>query len=203
MVFAERVVDLHNLEAKTRQACEPIRLGEFSNDWTFESVKNAVLELLKEMNQSTLARICPLSQPLISSIINGTYSSKFSEQKRQEFGTWYVEYRKIHHGPESFQPQDQVPKDGRFTFHPSKELPRLRNLFRSCRNPSDSMLQVHADELNGSDLRQQERPKVTVEKLRNWWKNERQREKKILQIPSRTRAKRKNYPSSSSDSGIT
>ncbi|KAG1714198.1 DNA-binding protein SATB2 [Nymphon striatum] len=162
---------------------------EGPQSWTNTNVRYAVLELLKEMNQSTLAKLSPLSQPLISGIVNGKYCGKFSEQKRQDFGNWYISYRKENQAMQNYYDPDQLPKDSRFTFHPTRELPYMRMLFKACKNPTESMFQDYTSELNSSEIRQQERPKVTVEKLKNWWKNQRQREKRLLQIPTRPRSK--------------
>ncbi|KAG8193006.1 hypothetical protein JTE90_028126 [Oedothorax gibbosus] len=74
-------------------------------------------------------------------------------------------------------PSDR-PVDGRLTFHPTKELPLMRDWFHSCRNPSRRTLQMYVDLLNQGSVRQQERPKVAVNTLKNWWKNEKQRERK-------------------------
>ncbi|XP_072364850.1 DNA-binding protein SATB1-like isoform X2 [Scyliorhinus torazame] len=62
--------------------------------WTHTTVRNALKELLKEMNQSTLAKECPLSQSMISSIVNSTYYANVSAAKCQEFGRWYKHFRK-------------------------------------------------------------------------------------------------------------
>ncbi|XP_038653763.1 DNA-binding protein SATB1-like isoform X1 [Scyliorhinus canicula] len=62
--------------------------------WTHTTVRNALKELLKEMNQSTLAKECPLSQSMISSIVNSTYYANVSAAKCQEFGRWYKHFKK-------------------------------------------------------------------------------------------------------------
>lgn len=49
------------------------------------------------------------------------------------------------------------PADGRLTFHPTKELPIMREWFQSCRNPSRRTLQMYVDILNQGPVRQQER----------------------------------------------
>lgn len=74
-------------------------------------------------------------------------------------------------------PDDQS-KDTRLTFHPEHELPQMRLWYNRYKNPSDTKLNFFASELNKGHVRQ-ERTKVTVAKLKNWWKNERQREKRI------------------------
>ncbi|KAG9348688.1 hypothetical protein JZ751_029005 [Albula glossodonta] len=63
--------------------------------WNHATVRNALKELLKEMNQSTLAKECPLSQSMISSIVNSSYYANVSTSKCQEFGRWYKKYKKI------------------------------------------------------------------------------------------------------------
>lgn len=63
--------------------------------WNHATVRNALKELLKEMNQSSLAKACPLSQSMISSIVNSSYYANVSIAKCQEFGRWYKKYKKI------------------------------------------------------------------------------------------------------------
>ncbi|KAL7392959.1 hypothetical protein ABVT39_004488 [Epinephelus coioides] len=46
------------------------------------------------MNQSSLAKECPLSQSMISSIVNSTYYANVSAAKCQEFGRWYKHFKK-------------------------------------------------------------------------------------------------------------
>uniref|UniRef100_A0A3Q3GAX3 SATB homeobox 2 n=1 Tax=Labrus bergylta TaxID=56723 RepID=A0A3Q3GAX3_9LABR len=67
--------------------------------WNHATVRNALKELLKEMNQSTLAKECPLSQSMISSIVNSSYYANVSTAKCQEFGRWYKKYKKIKGNP--------------------------------------------------------------------------------------------------------
>lgn len=74
-------------------------------------------------------------------------------------------------------PQDGGPKDSRQTFHPEHEIPLMRKWYQNCKHPTNEKLQFFTDELNQGHVRQ-ERPKVTVSKLKIWWKNERQREKR-------------------------
>ncbi|XP_019409486.1 PREDICTED: DNA-binding protein SATB2 isoform X3 [Crocodylus porosus] len=66
-----------------------------AEQWNHATVRNALKELLKVMNQSTLAKECPLSQSMISSIVNSTYYANVSATKCQEFGRWYKKYKKI------------------------------------------------------------------------------------------------------------
>ncbi|XP_023683348.1 DNA-binding protein SATB2-like isoform X1 [Paramormyrops kingsleyae] len=65
-----------------------------SEQWNHATVRNALKELLKEMNQSSLAKECPLSQSMISSIVNSSYYANVSNSKCQEFGRWYKKYKK-------------------------------------------------------------------------------------------------------------
>ncbi|GFT99095.1 DNA-binding protein SATB1 [Nephila pilipes] len=149
------------------------------DEWRDITVRNAVLELLREMSQSKLAKLCPLSQPMLSNIINNRYMGKIGKEKCQEFGQWYLAYRKQH--PEGSTPEvvpSDKPVDGRLTFHPTKELPVMRDWFHGCRNPSRRTLQMYVDILNQGTVRQQERPKISLSTLKNWWKNEKQRERK-------------------------
>uniref|UniRef100_A0A9J8D8A9 SATB homeobox 1b n=1 Tax=Cyprinus carpio carpio TaxID=630221 RepID=A0A9J8D8A9_CYPCA len=62
--------------------------------WTHSTVRNALKELLKDMNQSSLAKECPLSQSMISSIVNSTYYANVSAAKCHEFGRWYKHFKK-------------------------------------------------------------------------------------------------------------
>ncbi|KAM3585244.1 uncharacterized protein V6R79_011717 [Siganus canaliculatus] len=72
------------------------RLEELpSEQWTHTTVRNALKELLRETNQSTLAKECPLSQSMISAIVNSSYYANVSTSKCQEFGRWYKRYKRI------------------------------------------------------------------------------------------------------------
>ncbi|XP_044149599.1 DNA-binding protein SATB1 isoform X2 [Bufo gargarizans] len=62
--------------------------------WSHITVRNALKDLLKDMNQSSLAKECPLSQSMISSIVNSTYYANVSAAKCQEFGRWYKHFKK-------------------------------------------------------------------------------------------------------------
>ena len=73
---------------------------------------------------------------------------------------------------------EEQAKDIRLTFHPQYELPQMRLWYKRYQNPSETKLNFFAKELNKGHVRQ-ERPQVTVAKLKNWWKNERQKEKRI------------------------
>ncbi|XP_041810882.1 DNA-binding protein SATB1a [Chelmon rostratus] len=65
-----------------------------AEQWSHSTVRNALKELLKDMNQSTLAKECPLSQSMISSIVNSTYYANVSAAKCHEFGRWYKHFKK-------------------------------------------------------------------------------------------------------------
>nr|XP_046238359.1 DNA-binding protein SATB2-like [Scatophagus argus] len=72
------------------------RLEELpSEQWSHTTVRNALKELLRETNQSTLAKECPLSQSMISAIVNSSYYANVSTSKCQEFGRWYKRYKRI------------------------------------------------------------------------------------------------------------
>ncbi|XP_077128249.1 DNA-binding protein SATB2 isoform X3 [Ranitomeya variabilis] len=66
-----------------------------AEQWNHATVRNALRMLLKEMNQSTLAKECPLSQSMISSIVNSTYYANVSTTKCHEFGRWYKKFKKM------------------------------------------------------------------------------------------------------------
>ncbi|CAB1433516.1 unnamed protein product [Pleuronectes platessa] len=72
------------------------RLEELpSEQWTHATVRNALKELLRESNQSALAKECPLSQSMISAIVNSSYYANVSTSKCQEFGRWYKKFKRI------------------------------------------------------------------------------------------------------------
>ncbi|XP_056157252.1 DNA-binding protein SATB2-like [Lampris incognitus] len=66
-----------------------------SEQWNHATVRNALKELLREMNQSVLAKECPLSQGMISAIVNSSYYANVSTSKCQEFGRWYKRHKRI------------------------------------------------------------------------------------------------------------
>uniref|UniRef100_A0A3Q2TZ19 One cut domain family member n=1 Tax=Fundulus heteroclitus TaxID=8078 RepID=A0A3Q2TZ19_FUNHE len=66
-----------------------------SEQWTHATVRNALKELLRETNQSTLAKECPLSQSMISAIVNSSYYANVSTSKCHEFGRWYKRYKRF------------------------------------------------------------------------------------------------------------
>uniref|UniRef100_A0A3Q2ZYP3 DNA-binding protein SATB n=1 Tax=Kryptolebias marmoratus TaxID=37003 RepID=A0A3Q2ZYP3_KRYMA len=72
------------------------RLEELPSDqWSHATVRNALKELLRETNQSALAKECPLSQSMISAIVNSSYYANVSTSKCHEFGRWYKRYKRI------------------------------------------------------------------------------------------------------------
>lgn len=68
--------------------------------------------------------------------------------------------------------------NSRLTFHPIYELPMMREWYKSCPNPTVDDLRRYLDELNSSPVRQ-ERIKVPLRRLKIWWRNEKQRLKRI------------------------
>ncbi|XP_041835283.1 DNA-binding protein SATB2-like isoform X2 [Melanotaenia boesemani] len=66
-----------------------------SEQWTHATVRNALKELLRDTNQSALAKECPLSQSMISAIVNSSYYANVSTSKCQEFGRWYKRYKRF------------------------------------------------------------------------------------------------------------
>uniref|UniRef100_G3P2W1 DNA-binding protein SATB n=1 Tax=Gasterosteus aculeatus aculeatus TaxID=481459 RepID=G3P2W1_GASAC len=91
-------IQLHSFSKLEDLPCE---------QWNHATVRNALKELLKEMNQSTLAKECPLSQSMISSIVNSSYYANVSTAKCQEFGRWYKKFKKIK-GELSFVERDNM-----------------------------------------------------------------------------------------------
>uniref|UniRef100_A0A3B5MTV8 DNA-binding protein SATB n=1 Tax=Xiphophorus couchianus TaxID=32473 RepID=A0A3B5MTV8_9TELE len=66
-----------------------------SEQWTHATVRNALKELLRETNQSTVAKESPLSQSMISAIVNSSYYATVSTSKCHEFGRWYKRYKPL------------------------------------------------------------------------------------------------------------
>ncbi|XP_045181529.2 DNA-binding protein SATB1-like [Mercenaria mercenaria] len=130
------------------------------------------------MNQSTLAKLCPLPQSMISNIVNSKYPSSLSSDKLRAFGAWYKEYRNSQQGNTQGEREDS--SNIRLTFHPNMEVPKLTAWFKEHPHPSDSLLTAYANDLN-STLVRLERPKIQVKHLRNWWTNQRQKLKRESQ----------------------
>ncbi|XP_076437639.1 uncharacterized protein LOC143276867 [Babylonia areolata] len=110
----------------------------------------------------------------ISTIANGRYKNRLSLEKCREFGQWYAMY--LHDSDYSIM-ACSTPPDSRMTFHPDHELPLLRSWYQDYPNPSHDKFVIFAHELNKGHVRQ-DRPKVTPQKIKIWWKNERQRERR-------------------------
>ncbi|KAL2081239.1 hypothetical protein ACEWY4_023092 [Coilia grayii] len=96
---ADMLLDVYHMVTLRIQLQSFAKLEDLpSEQWNHATVRNALKELLKEMNQSTLAKECPLSQSMISSIVNSSYYANVSTAKCQEFGRWYKKYKKIKAG---------------------------------------------------------------------------------------------------------
>uniref|UniRef100_A0A8C6U6I6 SATB homeobox 1 n=1 Tax=Neogobius melanostomus TaxID=47308 RepID=A0A8C6U6I6_9GOBI len=64
---ADMLQDVHHVITLKIQLHSCPRLEDLpAEQWTHSTVRNALKELLKEMNQSSLAKECPLSQPIVS-----------------------------------------------------------------------------------------------------------------------------------------
>ncbi|XP_078722278.1 DNA-binding protein SATB2-like isoform X1 [Lampetra fluviatilis] len=91
--------------------------------WTHANVRCALQRLLRDSNQSALAKECPLSQSMISSIINGTYYASISSTKCYEFGQWYKQ-RQALKAPSDSEPclpgPDEVKGPSQGTHAPSR-----------------------------------------------------------------------------------
>uniref|UniRef100_A0A8C2A9W4 One cut domain family member n=1 Tax=Cyprinus carpio TaxID=7962 RepID=A0A8C2A9W4_CYPCA len=93
---ADMLLDVYHMVTLHIQLQSFAKLEDLpSEQWNHATVRSALKELLKEMNQSTLAKECPLSQSMISSIANSSYYANVSTAKCQEFGRWYKKYKKI------------------------------------------------------------------------------------------------------------
>ncbi|XP_070777510.1 DNA-binding protein SATB1a [Enoplosus armatus] len=92
---ADMLQDVHHVITLKIQLLSCPKLEDLpAEQWSHSTVRNALKELLKDMNQSTLAKECPLSQSMISSIVNSTYYANVSAAKCHEFGRWYKHFRK-------------------------------------------------------------------------------------------------------------
>ncbi|XP_077404048.1 DNA-binding protein SATB1a isoform X2 [Vanacampus margaritifer] len=91
---AEMLQDIHHVITLKIQLQSCPKLEDLpAEQWTHSTVRNSLKELLKDMNQSSLAKECPLSQSMISSIVNCTYYANVSTAKCQEFGRWYKHFK--------------------------------------------------------------------------------------------------------------
>ncbi|XP_071060839.1 LOW QUALITY PROTEIN: DNA-binding protein SATB1a [Pseudochaenichthys georgianus] len=92
---ADMLQDLHHIITLKIQLHSCPKLEDLPPEqWSHSTVRNALKELLKDMNQSSLAKECPLSQSMISSIVNSTYYANVSAAKCHEFGRWYKHFKK-------------------------------------------------------------------------------------------------------------
>ncbi|XP_023142875.1 DNA-binding protein SATB1a isoform X2 [Amphiprion ocellaris] len=92
---ADMLQDVHHVITLKIQLHSYPKLEDLpAEQWSHSTVRNALKELLKDMNQSTLAKECPLSQSMISSIVNSTYYANVSAAKCHEFGRWYKHFKK-------------------------------------------------------------------------------------------------------------
>ncbi|XP_010891282.2 DNA-binding protein SATB1a isoform X1 [Esox lucius] len=108
---SDMLQDLYHVITLKIQLTSCPRLEDLPPDqWTHSTVRNALKELLRDMNQSSLARECPLSQSMISSIVNSTYYANVSASKCHEFGSWYKHFKKTKGimEVESFSEQSQL-----------------------------------------------------------------------------------------------
>ncbi|XP_077446363.1 DNA-binding protein SATB1a [Stigmatopora argus] len=91
---AEMLQDVHHVVTLKIQIQSCPKLEDLpAEQWTHSTVRNSLKELLKDMNQSSLAKECPLSQSMISSIVNCTYYANVSSAKCHEFGRWYKHFK--------------------------------------------------------------------------------------------------------------
>ncbi|XP_029919712.1 DNA-binding protein SATB1a [Myripristis murdjan] len=92
---ADMLQDVHHVITLKIQLQSCPKLEDLpAEQWSHSTVRNALKELLKDMNQSSLAKECPLSQSMISSIVNSTYYANVSAAKCHEFGRWYKHFKK-------------------------------------------------------------------------------------------------------------
>ncbi|KAA8586003.1 hypothetical protein FQN60_007572 [Etheostoma spectabile] len=92
---ADMLQDVHHIITLKIQLHSCPKLEDLPPEqWSHCTVRNALKELLKDMNQSSLAKECPLSQSMISSIVNRTYYANVSAAKCHEFGRWYKHFKK-------------------------------------------------------------------------------------------------------------
>ncbi|XP_043993796.1 DNA-binding protein SATB1a isoform X3 [Gambusia affinis] len=105
---ADMLHDVHHVVTLKIQLNSCPKLEDLPPEqWSISNVRNALKELLKNMNQSSLAKECPLSQGMISSVVNSTYYANVSAAKCHEFGRWYKHFKrsKCHQDVECFSEQ--------------------------------------------------------------------------------------------------
>ncbi|XP_028837712.1 DNA-binding protein SATB2-like isoform X2 [Denticeps clupeoides] len=96
---ADMLLDVYHMVTLRIQLHSYAKLEELPwEQWNHATVRFALKELLKEMNHSSVAKECPLSQSMISSIVNSSYYANVSTSKCQEFGRWYKKYKKVKAG---------------------------------------------------------------------------------------------------------
>ncbi|XP_071224774.1 DNA-binding protein SATB1-like isoform X4 [Salvelinus alpinus] len=119
---ADMLQDLYHVTTlKIQLTSCPMLLEDLPPEqWSHSTVRNALKELLRDMNQSSLAKECPLSQSMISSIVNSTYYANVSASKCHEFGRWYKHFMNTKGIMEidSFSDQSQTS-----STHPSTKQP--------------------------------------------------------------------------------
>uniref|UniRef100_A0A3B3WT66 Uncharacterized protein n=1 Tax=Poecilia mexicana TaxID=48701 RepID=A0A3B3WT66_9TELE len=92
---ADMLHDVHHVVTLKIQLNSCPKLEDLPPEqWSISNVRNALKELLKDMNQSSLAKECPLSQGMISSVVNSTYYANVSAAKCHEFGRWYKHFKR-------------------------------------------------------------------------------------------------------------
>uniref|UniRef100_A0A3Q2CQ67 SATB homeobox 1a n=1 Tax=Cyprinodon variegatus TaxID=28743 RepID=A0A3Q2CQ67_CYPVA len=92
---ADMLQDVHHVVTLKIQLNSCPKLEDLpAEQWSISNVRNALKELLKDMNQSSLAKECPLSQGMISSVVNSTYYANVSAAKCHEFGRWYKHFKR-------------------------------------------------------------------------------------------------------------
>ncbi|KAM7384059.1 hypothetical protein PAMA_011418 [Pampus argenteus] len=107
---ADMLQDVHHVITLKIQLHSCPKLEDLpAEQWSHSTVRNALKELLKDMNQSSLAKECPLSQSMISSIVNSTYYANVSAAKCHEFGRWYKHFKKTKSFKEIDTFSDQSP----------------------------------------------------------------------------------------------
>ncbi|XP_068612497.1 DNA-binding protein SATB2-like [Brachionichthys hirsutus] len=93
---ADMLLDVYHMVTLRIRLHGFVRLEELpSEQWRHSTVRKAISELSRETNQTTLAKECPLSQSMMSAILNSSYNANVSASKCQEFARWYKRYKCI------------------------------------------------------------------------------------------------------------
>ncbi|XP_072042399.1 uncharacterized protein [Amphiura filiformis] len=155
----------------------PSETSVLAPEWTDGLVRTTIIMLLKDLSQSQLSAISPLSQSMISNIANSKYKALISEDKCREFGKWYQQFQmqKLNYPELNSNPIPQ-----KLTFHPQHEVPVLREWFSTHSYPSEYQYEQFCALINTSAVRLERGRPVEVIHLKNWWKNERQKGKRQL-----------------------